>query len=602
MTIYTAAATRTYTVAPVPTWEGSFLRLFLPNGAPNPEGIPLVIMNELATWVDSVVPTTIDPATTGSQASLHLRAHTFLEAHYAVIICSTVVGRGSTTGNPEGSGPFNPAADQYGTLYRGNGCVVSPESPMPPGLVFGIHPFVDPTWLMTTKHYCMALQHVIETLGAEFNLDLDRVGGGGQSAGGMGPLFALWGEDHAAAMFPGGTGQNAHNTRSLLKCGFGHVTQTFFPVMQQTGALWFLSQVPGTGTGYRINAPGGLPAGTTVLPLDTGTGTMIKGDKLVIGGIPDRPRVLVTLSGGFVTIDTPLTASVADNATVTILKDWAYPAHPSSLADQSNMFNASPLVWAGKPSVLTENRTAKRCFLSYGQLGTAGAPYDETHLTHDETNIHGVWHGVAAKQLLQQGVHLVVTDDGASTGFEDEIIRGGEQALWDRLVEKFNEWLDFTYLDLPIEPVEERVLREVEAVLRTITAANDYLTDVQLVQRWEDMGEAVRVMPAILVEAIGAEYDDAVVYPYAEGAVHITLALFLQGWQDRTTRVSRFIADVRRALQAKFDADGFAQLAVNFHIKSSTRETGLLDKVPVCGATLHVQVDYRNQLADTYAQ
>lgn len=76
----------------------------------------------------------------------------------------------------------------------------------------------------------------------------------------------------------------------------------------------------GTGSGYLVNAPSGLPAGTTVIPVDTGSGTILAGDVVTFGSDPTKYVVTSGLSGGTFTIAPPgLLTAVADNTAVNIV-------------------------------------------------------------------------------------------------------------------------------------------------------------------------------------------------------------------------------------------------------------------------------------------
>lgn len=73
----------------------------------------------------------------------------------------------------------------------------------------------------------------------------------------------------------------------------------------------------GTGADYLINNAGGYAIGATALTLDGGTGTILAGDVITIGGI--KYVVASALAANVVTIAAPgLVAAVADNAPVTV--------------------------------------------------------------------------------------------------------------------------------------------------------------------------------------------------------------------------------------------------------------------------------------------
>jgi hypothetical protein len=74
----------------------------------------------------------------------------------------------------------------------------------------------------------------------------------------------------------------------------------------------------GTGSGYLVNSTG-IVAGTTVIPVDTGTGTILAGDVITFSGNNDKYVVGTALSGGSLSINKPgARAVVADNTAITV--------------------------------------------------------------------------------------------------------------------------------------------------------------------------------------------------------------------------------------------------------------------------------------------
>lgn len=77
----------------------------------------------------------------------------------------------------------------------------------------------------------------------------------------------------------------------------------------------------GTGAGYLVNkpTPGLLLAGETVIPVDTGTGTIVTGDIVTFNGDSNKYVVTSALSGGSFTIAAPgLRQNTNDNVAVTV--------------------------------------------------------------------------------------------------------------------------------------------------------------------------------------------------------------------------------------------------------------------------------------------
>lgn len=77
----------------------------------------------------------------------------------------------------------------------------------------------------------------------------------------------------------------------------------------------------GTGTGYQVANVGGYPAGTTVLAIDSGTGSIQVGDVVQLAGVAGD--YVVRAGGGdpaaSVTLEPGLAGAVADNAAITLV-------------------------------------------------------------------------------------------------------------------------------------------------------------------------------------------------------------------------------------------------------------------------------------------
>jgi hypothetical protein len=96
------------------------------------------------------------------------------------------------------------------------------------------------------------------------------------------------------------------------------------------------SHTPGSGASYVTN--GALAVGATIIPVQTGTGTVIAGDVLIIGA--NKYVVTSALSGGSLAIGAPgLRAAVAGGSTVTVLSaftaNFAFPRSAIVLATRT---------------------------------------------------------------------------------------------------------------------------------------------------------------------------------------------------------------------------------------------------------------------------
>ncbi len=71
----------------------------------------------------------------------------------------------------------------------------------------------------------------------------------------------------------------------------------------------------GTGTGYLVN--GAASSGASTVTVDTGTGTILAGDRVTFAGNSDVYTV-TSYASNIITLNQPLTGAVADNAAVTL--------------------------------------------------------------------------------------------------------------------------------------------------------------------------------------------------------------------------------------------------------------------------------------------
>lgn len=114
------------------------------------------------------------------------------------------------------------------------------------------------------------------------------------------------------------------------------------------------SHTKGTGAGYLVNNTGGLAVGTTTIPVDTGTGTVLAGDIVTFAGDTVNKYVVTgALSGGAFTIGGPgLRVAIADNAAVTVGNN--YTANVALRRNAAELIIRPPAV----PSINGVNRDA----------------------------------------------------------------------------------------------------------------------------------------------------------------------------------------------------------------------------------------------------
>ncbi len=100
----------------------------------------------------------------------------------------------------------------------------------------------------------------------------------------------------------------------------------------------------GTGSGYLVNNGAGYPIGTTVIVVDTGTGTINNGDVVTFAGDSNK-YVIKSLVGTTLTLNSPgLRVAVADNTAITLGNSYV-----SNVA-----FTEDAMVMAARPPAAPE--------------------------------------------------------------------------------------------------------------------------------------------------------------------------------------------------------------------------------------------------------
>lgn len=115
-------------------------------------------------------------------------------------------------------------------------------------------------------------------------------------------------------------------------------------VSRKMGFDWYVDQqVPthtkGTGSGYLVNNGAGYAVGATAITLDTGTGTILKGDTITFAGDTTVYTVVSALASNSITIYPGLKATLADNTALTVLA-----SHTCNLA-----FHRDAIAFASRP-------------------------------------------------------------------------------------------------------------------------------------------------------------------------------------------------------------------------------------------------------------
>jgi hypothetical protein len=521
------------------------LSVFKPNGNQPATGYAVMFWFIFSGWTATSLPSQIGDLQPQQQA--------FLDAGYMIVAVMVPPSRGGNTGNATSDVAFDPGSNQYGAAYSGNGCIEA----------IGTAHWLDHARFMAPKSAGMAVQFVVtQTLLGNLPADLTRVAGMGRSAGAIVGSGVQMSQDFSALLFPGGTGQDAVSTR-LITVGIWDIAPQWFPIYDLDGSPTF---------GPPDNDPNGVDfqaymfAQTSSAPL-----LNLPANTMGQAAIQTRSRC------------SPLT-----------LAQQTFPS------------------WTADAAHLAANR-ALHYFWTSAFAGTAGAPYDITNpnvtsgvQAGSEHKAHSIWHPTASNDLLGANSRLVATDPSAANGHEDEIVTitdpGVAAALYAEQVAFTNAALNYVWPPVtPTHlPVESQVTTALKAELRTILQSNGYETDVKGVFDGGVVLSAAPEYPLAMVQTLDVDYSDAYQYQKIQGVMRVGLLLAVSTMGDLELTTARFVADVLKALQLRFDADRFGGLFHNMHWNRSERFIEPTGGDIFAGAALELEVTFAHLLDDPY--
>ncbi len=146
--------------------------------------------------------------------------------------------------------------------------------------------------------------------------------------------------------------QQAYQAGSDAERRSGALLRQFGFQMNESAGI--ATHTKGTGTGYLVNSAA-LAIGSTTIPLDTGTGTVLAGDVVTFAGDTNKYVVVTALSGGNIVIGAPgLRTAVADNSAMTVGNNYA-----ANLA-----FERSAVVGTMRPPIIPANPTISQMPIS----------------------------------------------------------------------------------------------------------------------------------------------------------------------------------------------------------------------------------------------
>ena len=141
--------------------------------------------------------------------------------------------------------------------------------------------------------------------------------------------------------------------------------------------------------------------------------------------------------------------------------------------------------------------------------------------------------------------------------------------------------------------VRENILANIKTTLEGITVANGYANTIASVQRWDKRGNALRLVPCIIVNA-GQEEKEMSPNPYFTCRLSVYLDVWMrQDDADSTatdTLLSSVLGDIEKALMVNNTRGGYA---IDTNIKSNVPfET--VEGQPHAGLTIELEILYQH--------
>ncbi len=207
----------------------------------------------------------------------------------------------------------------------------------------------------------------------------------------------------------------------------------------------------------------------------------------------------------------------------------------------------------------------------------------------NQEDLGSFWNAGAINQLLIEGSATFAAANSKilDHSSEDSVSIG----------EIVDDTLDWLLGAAGMVSAEEKVIRLLEAKLRTITFDNGYLTDVKRVYRFGDPDGSHGVYPAIMVTSLRAKYDDAENATRSTNSFEVGVNLTQEGWAGHERRTSTFIADVRKLISTNIQLDGNVD---KVQVVDSVRYLDRDETGDHSGAALGLRIGYLEQVENPY--
>lgn len=203
--------------------DGQKMNLFIGKGYPPSSGRPVLVSIEFSGFSTSQRVTQYNASMSSYVDRL---MYNRLQNGWAGISASVTVLRGAPSPNNVSDASYDPAADEYGYAYDGNGTCIPPGE-NPGGAA--VEPFLDLLRPMCLSDICH-IRTAIERIAGQYGLDVSRLAVIGVSAGGMTGMFGAHSIDRRGAFH---AGNETDDASTLWRACIAARTPTRYLTIQQ---------------------------------------------------------------------------------------------------------------------------------------------------------------------------------------------------------------------------------------------------------------------------------------------------------------------------------------------------------------------------------
>jgi hypothetical protein len=152
--------------------------------------------------------------------------------------------------------------------------------------------------------------------------------------------------------------------------------------------------------------------------------------------------------------------------------------------------------------------------------------------------------------------------------------------------------------------IEWGVLSGLKTRLETITTANGYETDVQVVDLIDRFADVSIEYPAVMFSPLRVRRPDDERLRRIDARMTVDLVLLLETFEDATRKIGNFVADVEKALTTDLSGNldsTLGGLTKDIHVLSDSRYQIDSEGGPRAAALVQIEVVFRYGAGNPYS-